>query len=59
MTAAKPSDQLPEDGPEEVVLDDVEDAPEGATREAARRAARRANETDHGPGEPRERRPDE
>src|ERR1700688_2741575 len=40
---AKSSDQLPEEGPAQLVPDDVPGAPEGAARTAGRRNARRAN----------------
>jgi hypothetical protein len=51
---AKSSDQLPEEGPAEIVPDDVPGAPEGAARTAARRQARQANKRRHGPGDARE-----
>ena len=50
---AKSSDQLPEEGPPEVVTDDVASADEGAARAAARRLARTANRRGHKPGDPR------
>ena len=50
---AKASDQLPEEGPAEVVMDDDPDAAEGAARGSAREHARRANERGHAPGDGR------
>ncbi|HEX4033997.1 MAG TPA: hypothetical protein VHX66_06100 [Solirubrobacteraceae bacterium] len=50
---AKSSDQLPEDGPPEVAIDDDASAEEGAAREAAREHARRANRSGHSPGDAR------
>jgi hypothetical protein len=52
--SAKSSDQLPEEGPPEVVLDDVPAAAEGAARAASRRHARSANRRNHRPGDPRD-----
>jgi hypothetical protein len=52
--AAKASDQLPEEGPPEVAIDDVPEAGEGAARAAAREHARRANRSGHAPGQGRE-----
>jgi len=46
------SDQLPEEAPGEVVLDDAPEAPEGGAREAARRLARSAA-GDQSPGDGR------
>ena len=42
----KASDQLPEEAPEEQVLDDVPDASQGAARETALRHLRRDASTD-------------
>jgi hypothetical protein len=50
-TTTKASDQLPEEGPAELVPDDVPDAPEGAAREAGRKLDR-ANHRDYRTGEP-------
>jgi hypothetical protein len=50
---AKSSDLLPEDGPPQIVTDDVEGAQEGAARTAARRLACAANRRGHAPGEAR------
>ena len=49
----KSSDQMPEDGPSEVVTDDDASAEEGAAREGGREHARRANRSGHAPGDPR------
>jgi hypothetical protein len=48
------SDQLPEDGPAQLVPDDAAGARDGAARESGRRQARAANRSRHGPGDPRE-----
>jgi hypothetical protein len=53
-TTTKASDQMPEDGPAELVPDDVPDAPEGAARESGREQARNANLRDHHPGDSRD-----
>jgi hypothetical protein len=53
---AKSSDQMPEEGPPEIVPDDVMEAPEGAARTAARRHARNANVSGHRPGDARDER---
>ena len=50
---AKSSDQLPEEGPPQIVPDEVAAAGEGAARAASRRHARSANRSGHAPGEPR------
>jgi hypothetical protein len=52
--SAKSSDQLPEEGPPEIVTDDVPAAGEGAARVAARRNARSANRSGHRPGDARD-----
>ena len=50
---AKSSDQLPEEAPPEVALDDDSSAKEGAAREAGREHAREGNRSGHAPGDPR------
>lgn len=50
---AKSSDQLPEEGPPQIVAEEVAAAGEGAARAAARRQARKANRSGHAPGDPR------
>ena len=51
---AKALDQRPEEGPAQLVPDDVAGAPERPARKAARRNARSASGRNHGPGDPRQ-----